>query len=345
MSGGITMNKLLIKNYNKLFPNIDLSKGYLNFQDKISIVSYYFKDINYDNPKIITMIESLGSEIKASIKYKEQMALLLNPDNKPGGSIRTTKYWISRGWSQEYANNKVSEIQKINSPRSNLYWEAKGLSKEEAIKKVSEFQSESGKKFHRRLKLRGGTVSCWNINFWLNKGFTLCEAIELVKEKQRTNNRKSTLKYTKDELKVFNPLNIEYWAKNYKDQNYVELFEEYLFQRYSNSIFRSKIADEFCNSLSLFFPESKLYFGSSEFGKYIPDVGYRKYDYIDLTNMICVEFHGNYWHTKDNENDKTKKDFIESLGFRYFIVWESEYNKNKTDTITNLVKEIKNENC
>lgn len=338
------MNKLLIKNYNKLFPNIDLSKGYLNFEDKKTIISYYLKDINYDNPKIIDMIDSLGSNIKASIKYKEDMALLLNPENKPGGSIRTIKYWISRGWTIEYAKNKVSEIQKINSPRSNLYWEARGLTKEEAIKKVSEIQSDSGKEFHRKLKLGSGTVSCWNVNFWVNKGYTLAEAIELVKEKQKSNNRKSTLKYTKDELKVFNPLNVEYWAKNYKDQNYVELFENYLSIRYSNSVFRSKIADEFCESLSEYFQESKLYFGTSEYGKYIPNVGYRKYDYIDLTNMVCIEFHGNYWHSENNENDLIKKKYIESLGFRYFVVWESDYNLNKTDTIIQLVKDIKNEN-
>ena len=80
--------------------------------------------------------------------------------------------------------------------------------------------------------------------------------------------------------------------------------------------------------------------------------------YVDFLfpEKIIVEFNGDYFHanpkiyTKDSKilrkkaseiwlRDKNKKDFFESSGYVYYVVWESDWKKNKEETEKNL-KEI-----
>ena len=339
------MNKTLKNNYEKLYPNIDVSKGYFTFDDLCCIIQKKFDDINFDASIIQDMIHSMDRKIRSSQKIVREFAELLNPGGQPRGSKRSIEYWLRRGWNENYAVKQISHLQSIISPRCVSYWVTKGFSEDEALQKVSKVQSEYAKKMHMKIKENKGTLSIWSIKYWLNRGFTLSESVEIISEIQKNNSKKFYKKYSKEERRVFNPMYIEYWKKRHGEEDYIKMYEDYLNVRYANKMYRSIIADQFCSELATQFVGCRLHYSDTEFGKYIPGVGYRKYDFVDLDNMTCVEFHGNYWHTESEENDDIKRKFIESLGFRYFVVWESDYKIDPTGVIEKLTRSIKNENC
>lgn len=108
---------------------------------------------------------------------------------------------------------------------------------------------------------------------------------------------------------------------------------------------KSKISQDLFVLLHDVFPDHKIYYGEKEFGKYIPEVGYRRYDFVDLTSSLCIEFHGDYWHRTQEAkiNDKIKKEFLQNLGFKYVEIMESDYRKD-TDKIFNKLKDFIYEN-
>lgn len=330
------MHKTLIKRYASLYPSIDLSKGFLSDDDKLTIVTKKLPNLNPNSEKIKIVIRSLPSDIRSSQRvFREFMEAI--GDGNPGSSIASVEYWLKMGWDEDYARVRISEEQRRRSKRCVEYWIANGYSAEEAMKQVSLEQSVCSKRWINGVSK---PKSILQIQFWVDRGFSLEEAVSLISEKQRKNAVKNYTKYNKDQLRKLRPVCIEYWQERYPD-NSKEMFELYLSEKYkSNMKQRSKIADEFCEELSNHFTGCKIYYKENEFGKYIHGVGYRKYDYIDITNMVCVEFHGDYWHKENDENDLLKKDFIESLGFRYFVVWESEYRKDKLGSLRQLLEKI-----
>jgi len=342
------LHKNLSKNYIKIFPSIDLTKGYLSVEDKIMIISKYISDVNYNDSTIYQHIIDLDSTIRPMVQIKAEMMKILNPSGAIGGSKRTKEYWINRGWSEDYATEKVSYLQSINSPRSKYYWTSRGYSEDDAISKVSETQTSNAIKLHAKFKESGHTICCWSTKFWVDRGFTLEEAVENVKLYQKNNYLKGKEKYTNTDIKELKILCVEFWKKRYPE-DYRKRYEEYLYTRFAESkTFRSGVSDEFCDCLASHYRNNKLYYGEYEFGKYIDDVGYVKYDYVDLTLKVCVEFHGDYWHKHSPyatpEKDLIKQRYIESLGFKYFVVWESDYNKDKQLLIENLVRDINEKN-
>lgn len=258
-------------------------------------------------------------------------------------SKRTIGYWIKRGYSETEAKMKVSEVQKQNSPRCVDYWTYRGSDLEEAKHLVSEFQAESARLMSAQLKANNHTRCCGNTQFWTQKGFSETEARSKAFKIQSDRSRKFWDNY-RDDIRFIRPCYIEYWENKFPSEDYVSMYENFMRERYSKRSNRSNIADEFCVNLAQHFPGNHIYHTVEEFGKYIPGHGYRLYDFVDLTTNVCVEFNGNYWHEPDSEYDQIKCDFMRQLGFRVFIVWESDYRFDKEKCIRQLVEEITNEN-
>jgi G:T-mismatch repair DNA endonuclease (very short patch repair protein) len=85
------------------------------------------------------------------------------------------------------------------------------------------------------------------------------------------------------------------------------------------------------------------------------------FDFVILNLNLCIEFHGDMWHgnptiyasgdkpipfkndvlSKDIwKLDKQKENFIKKLGFKYIIVWEQDYCRNKELIVKNLLSKI-----
>ena len=88
------------------------------------------------------------------------------------------------------------------------------------------------------------------------------------------------------------------------------------------------------------------------------------YDFVDTKRKRVIEFNGDLWHAnpavfkeddkpnpKDKnitakeiwEKEKSKLDFIKSLGFKTLVIWHSEYKENKEDVIDKCVNFLNND--
>ena len=338
------MHKNRIKQYKRLFPDIDLDKRELSDSDLIVICEYYEPHLRTDREVIRSQIVLFPrdypkpSEIKRLIKER-----ITNPDNKVGASKRTKKFWELRGYTSEEATDIISTMQKQNSPRSVQYWINRGYSNDESIQKVSETQAENARKMHQTLSDNGVSISVWTESFWIDRGYAEHEAKNKVSEYQRTNSKKHWDSLSPSERKKTNVMCVESWLAKGKT---ISDYEEFRGNIRSNRT-RSKIADEFCSELESYFPSNKIYCKDREYGKFIPGYKYVKYDYVDLDQKVVVEFNGEYWHSSEDakRNDERKKDFvINTMGFRYFVVTDKEYNNDKQTCIQTLVENIKDIN-
>lgn len=149
-----------------------MNKEELSFDDLKVITSHYFGEVNYESEKIVDYLNTLDKKFKNTQYYKKELSKLFNPSNKPIGSVLTTQYWINRGWSLEYANNKISEIQKKRSKLCKEYWIERGLSVEDALEEVVKIQK----------KLSQTSNKVFDTDYWIGNGYTEKEANALVRE-------------------------------------------------------------------------------------------------------------------------------------------------------------------
>lgn len=340
------MNSASIKFYKREFPNINLNKLEFTSDDIILILSKYINDINFESDKILSIINLMDKTLIGKEILLKRFKVLFNPKNEIGASKFQIKYWIDKGHSEKYSKSKVSEIQKRNSKRSIDYWIKNGYNADDAKIKVSDYQRDKCNIHNTKNKdkIVAGEYSPWCSRYWIIKGYSLEDSKNLVSALQ-IENSKNTKLIPLERRKTFNPFFIEYWKIRFPNDNYVEMFIEYHNKVYKFANQRSKIGDEFFDKLAKYYPSNKLYYSENEYGRYIENVGYRKYDYIDSTLQVCVEFHGRYWHSSEESkiNDIIKKDFIESLGYTYYFIKEFDYYDNKELCILNLVERINSE--
>ena len=88
------------------------------------------------------------------------------------------------------------------------------------------------------------------------------------------------------------------------------------------------------------------------------------YDYVSFDYKIVIEYHGDAWHANPRiykpsdklnvrkvlsektacevwEEDMKKQRHIESLGFKYFVVWESDWISDRNLVIERLKNEFR----
>ena len=321
-----------------VFPDLDLSRDSLSFLEVIDICKYYDPNLKF-TLDICAKIAKFDRKFPKPRYYQLELRKITNPNGKVGGSKRTKDFWLLRGYSDEEASHMVSNIQKLNSPRTKEYWLSKGFSLKESKERVSETQSSNAISMHKKIKDNQSSISIWSISNWIKKGLTEEEALLKIRSLQKNNAHKRKLKYTSEEIRTQSKWCVEYWIhRGYSLQQY----EEYMssMHNYSN---RSRIADEFCYSLKMEFPNNKIYCCEREFGKYIPNYGYVKYDYVDVTLGVVVEFNGEYWHQSPDakKHDLVKKEYVENvLGFRYNVMTEDLYRSNRARSVDQIKRWI-----
>jgi G:T-mismatch repair DNA endonuclease (very short patch repair protein) len=277
----------------------------------------------------------------------------------------TIDYWLNRGFSEEEAIKNISEIQSINSNRNILHWINKGFSKEEAILKVAEVQSYNSKKLREKY---GCTrkFSPWCTEYWINKGLSEEDAKRIISNNSSKASNIYLNNTSAEERRKTNMLCKEYWMEKFPDNWEIEYVK--FRSSISSSAFRSILSDEFCLMLNDKFSwlDSHRYFGENEFTRYFKEIdGVFKYDYVDTTLKIVVEFNGDYWHANPAkyepdsilsfpnqkkftakeiwERDQMKNSLLENAGYKVFVVWESDFNNNKELLINEIYEEILNE--
>lgn len=136
---------------------------------------------------------------------------------------------------------------------------------------------------------------------------------------------------------------------------------EIILSRSNNTgeVWGSKLEKEFTEQLENSLGERLEYTTFSRpYGKWSHEN--QTYVIYDIKHKDCIiEFNGDYWHAnpkiyKDDalirgvpahriqEKDLIKIKLAESLGFRTYIVWESDFKKNKTQVINEVIKWMQN---
>ena len=87
----------------------------------------------------------------------------------------------------------------------------------------------------------------------------------------------------------------------------------------------------------------------------------QEYDFVCLKRKIVIEFHGDIWHgnpmmftendTPNPYNELTSKELwnkdlikqkaIEKMGFKYYVVWEKDYNEKPLETLNKCLDYLK----
>jgi G:T-mismatch repair DNA endonuclease (very short patch repair protein) len=276
------------------------------------------------------------------------------------------QYAIRHNISLEDAINCVDDLNNSCSLRTEGYWIKRGYTEEEAKQKVSEVQSGLAKRrFEKYSKEEVWEQSSFNPKFWMNKGFSEEESNNITKSIAKKGMSTYLQNTTDLERRSNNWMCVEYYQKKFPDS----WEEEYDKRPTVFGGYTSVIAEEFCSALDSKFSwlESNRYFGlGNEFVSRASQRVYQ-YDYVDTYLKICVEFNGDYWHANPIkyeetqlisypnktlktaksvwEEDEKKLKHIEDRGFRTYVVWERDYVSDKESTVNNLYERIINENC
>ena len=316
------VNKITTKYYKDKY-NIQVKTDGLTNSEKLIIIKNFLGDnFNYNNTELLNKIlENVSSNYPTINELRSSIMSIINPNKEKNFSLRNIKFWITRGFSEDEAKQKVSEIQSKNSIRTVAYWINKGFSEDEAKQKVSEIQSNYSKN-------RTTTITHFQTIYWINKGFSEDEAKQKVSEIQTKNAIKSN-SISKLERQQRSRFSVEYWKLRYGNEFMYHMMK-YLRMKKDTKSSQSKWALELINYCLTFYTDTeKLYYHPKEYGKFIPDHGYRKYDFVDTKNKIVIEFHGHYWHKYSHNSDKVKRAFMENLGFSYLELWDNEVKQHE----------------
>jgi hypothetical protein len=208
-----------VKTVNEVFPDLETFKNHVLKLDK---------NIRYDNETIKKEMESLMIKLKKQegfVSLSLMRGWLVKNYSFKTKKYGNIEYFIERGWSEENALEEINKRKKELKQRNRLceeYWVNKGYSREEAMGEISKQQKKSSKyvktyhgKSKKMLKEKGYSdeevkricLTPANVGFWVNKGYSECEAKTMVSKNQ--SNAAQHVDYEKRLL----PSNIEYWVE------------------------------------------------------------------------------------------------------------------------------------
>jgi hypothetical protein len=176
------------------------------------------------------------------------------------------------------------------------------------------------------------------IEYYINKGMTIENAIIARKERQQTFTlNKCIEKFGKIEGKERWLKRQEKWQKSYKKSN---------FSKIAQNLFWSIINDgKFSDLGHIHFAqlsETKEKDISGKNYEYVLKLDrVVKPDFIDVKNKKIIEFNGSYWHGNVGRGNKTKDEIRNNMlrknGYRLLEIEENDYRKNKTETVQKCI--------
>lgn len=325
------------------------------------------------NDMVKMYVEDFESTNNIALKYGVDQELIQNRLKNKGvkiakGSAYSKSYWSERGLEESKIEQHIKTLRPVNKE----YWIKKGCSEEDAILQIegqkmvslkgciARFGKEEGEKIWNERegkRSENGKKGSANIGYWLNKGYTEQEAKKLRSERQSTFTLEKCIeKYGEEEgLLKFTQRQVKWQKTLYKNGKLKSGYSEV-----SQEMFYRLIEDININDLNYFLFAKKG-------GEFVlsDDNGFYRYDFTDIKNKKIIEYNGDDYHANPNkyslsdkpnpfrkdltakdiwDKDENKKRLAENKGFSVFIVWDSEYKKNK-ENIINKCKTFLNENA
>jgi hypothetical protein len=278
----------------------------------------------YNNAPIgsINTMKNMGKHMKTE-KYKKMFSEKFGGENNPNSKTKTTE--IER---------------KERSPSCIEFYEKR-------YPDLTDEERQNMLKEHVAFKVKDRILPS-HIEYWTNRGFTEKEAKKKVSESQTTFSKEKCIeKHGEEEgMKVFTERQKK-WQKTLFDNGNVkngyskisqELFD-IISERVEGEFKYATKGGEFCINIY-----GKVY----------------SYDFLDIKRMKIIEYHGDQYHANPriyNETDyphpyrkrkgysakdiwkmdEDKKYVAESRNYEILYIWDSEYKKNKQDTISKCI--------
>lgn len=277
------------------------------------------------------------SEDESKIKISEQQKNS-SKQVKNRVSNNSKKALLDKGYSKD----DVDEYMKSKSRYSIKYWKKRGYDEETAKEKISEIQKNNSKQLlqHRKKDpIKYSNIIPTQLGYWVNKGFSNHEAKLKLSERQKTFSKEKCVENYGDEdgIKIFTERQKK-WSKSLNENGNMK-------------IGYSKISQElFYILLDYYDTKDKeyIYFAThnKEYKTNKTNGGIWLYDFTDLKNKKIIEYHGDDYHGNPKKylaedtphpfnkkitakemwkKDEDKMNTAKENGFEIFVVWDSEY--------------------
>ncbi len=300
-----------IRKYSKFFESPELN----NFTN--------FNPNNFN--KIIADIQSQFIQIDKNI-------ILLTDLYNYSNSMLDLNYWFFRGWSEEDARYRISDIQHSNGLKY-------GLKRKNTPEKYNDIQQNQPL-------------------YWVKQGYSDVEAKLLVKERQTTFSMDiCVLKYGVEEgTRIFNDRQHK-WQKTLKNKSAEEITNINASKmvgltkasKASLEVFTKVIELLNLTDYYLGIEGSKEYFIAEKNNKIC------FYDFTLLKEKKIIEFNGHSWHPTENQtdwvsvygdisydealfNDQLKIERAKNHGFEVLVIWDSNSVEHNINECINFIR-------
>jgi len=268
--------------------------------------------------------KSSGLHMKQD-KYKKMFSEMFSGDRNPN-----------------HISNSTEEERKSRSPFSKKFIKYEKMNNVEEV--ISKFAKNAVK----------DRLTTNQKEYWIEKGYSEEDAINKVSDRQKTFSLEKCIEKHGEEkgIEVYTNRQNK-WQKSLLENGNIkcgysgvsqELFYE-IINNYKNKLELSNV---------YFATKNKEYFLSIKGGFFI-------YDFVDLNNKKIIEYNGDQYHAnpliykendkphpylKENgpiakfiwEKDSEKARVANENGFEILVIWDSEYKKNKKETIDRCLK-------
>ena len=347
-----------IEYYQRLYPNISLEEqekkrteaifdARKNNPSKIEYYIYNFPTLSYNKQK-----ELLDKHIKEHnyqcIEYyqrlypnstHEEHLKMLNEKIHSAGEKISKKV---SGELNGMHSSKTSELKRKQiSPKCIEFYERlyPNLSHEEHLEMLYKQQDKTNKSLTPDKRTT-------NIEYYLNKGYSFNESIEMLKERQNTFTLEKCIAKYGEELgrKKFIDRQTKWKHSLQKTFNHNG-------SKYTQSAISNNMIKELCDILKINVPISELCLINNNKNRVKTH-----YFYDFYYNDKIIEFNGDYWHCNPNKwkpdsinkslkltaqevwnKDNDKKTCAENNGYKVLVIWEYDYKQNKEDVIKKCI--------
>lgn len=219
------------------------------------------------------------------------------------------------------------------SPFSPAFYEKRGLTENDRTKFIDE--ALKGREFEN------------SSQYWLNRGYTIEEAIDKVHDRQTTFSiEKCVERYGEENGLAVWKARQELWkSKVFNEDTYIGGGTSKLATTIIDEIVKGDVNGD------------QLKYGKDE--KFVTDTLNKrvyKYDITNIATQRMIEINGNFWHCKPGlyeesfvnpvkqltakeiwDYDKRKTEIAESYGYKVMTVWEDEYYADPDGTIDRCI--------